>query len=486
MNLSKSKYTRGYQCLKMLWLDENHPEEAKEIDNSQVFDTGHEVGELAKNLFGEYTDIEFNKDLNKMISDTKKSLDKGNKVITEASFKYENNFCSVDILINNKDSVEVYEVKSSTSLHSIYLEDISYQVYILKSLGYNVVKSCVVYLNNKYKYKDKLDIKKLFVIDDVTDYILSNQDNIKKHLDEINKLTDKEPKIDIGIQCMNPYECPYFEYCTKSLERPNIFDIKRLNFKKKLEYYKDNIITFKDIIDNEIDDRSIEQAEHELYKNISDKIEKDKIKSFLDTLSYPLYFLDFETYQDAIPKFNGTTPYEQIPFQYSLHIMDEKGNVIHKEFLADGINDPRRSLAENLIKDIPDNVCVLAYNMSFEKGVIKRLSDNYKDLSNHLLKIRDNIKDLMIPFYNRNYYTRDMKGSYSIKYVLPALFPDDPSLNYANLPLIHKGDQASNAYKNLINQTKEEQKETRNGLLVYCELDTYAMVKIYQKLKEIL
>ena len=186
-----------------------------------------------------------------------------------------------------------------------------------------------------------------------------------------------------------------------------------------------------------------------------------------------------------IPLYNYVSPYEQIPFQYSLHILYEDGKLVHKEFLAEPDIDPRESLAKQLIEDIPRDVCSVAYNMSFEKNVIKKLAEVYPDLREHLLNIRDNMKDLMIPFYKRWYYMKEMEGSYSIKYVLPALFPNDPSLNYKNLPLVHKGDEASNTYKDLGNHTKEEQETIRHGLLVYCELDTFAMVKIYEKIIEV-
>ena len=148
--------------------------------------------------------------------------------------------------------------------------------------------------------------------------------------------------------------------------------------------------------------------------------------------------------------------------------------------------DPRRSLAESLVEDIPLDVCTLAYNMSFEKNVIKSLALEFPDLRDHLLNIHEHIKDLMIPFYNREYYTKAMQGSYSIKYVLPALFPDDPSLNYHNLEEVHNGTEAMNAYATMGELSKEEQEKLRENLLKYCGLDTYAMVKIYDKLKEII
>ena len=216
-----------------------------------------------------------------------------------------------------------------------------------------------------------------------------------------------------------------------------------------------------------------------------DYIDKNNIKKFLNTLSYPLYFLDFETFQMSIPKYDGVKPYMQIPFQYSLHYYDVDNNLNHKEFLAQADIDPRRKLAEQLVKDIPKNVCVLAYNMSFEKTVIKNLASLYPDLSKSLMNIYDNIKDLMIPFKSRDYYTKNMHGSYSIKYVLPALFPDDPSLDYHNLELVHNGSEAMDIYANLGKKSKEEQSIIRKNLLKYCYLDTYAMVKIYDKLIEI-
>ena len=206
----------------------------------------------------------------------------------------------------------------------------------------------------------------------------------------------------------------------------------------------------------------------------------------MSTLEYPLYFLDFETYQEAIPQYDGVSPYMQIPFQYSLHVKkSEKSPLEHYEFLAKAGIDPRRSLAESLVNDIPKDVCTIAYNMSFEKTVIKHLSELYPDLSEHLLNIRDNMKDLMIPFKNREYYNKDMQGSYSIKYVLPALFKDDPSLDYHNLDQIHNGSEAMNSFRAMENMDEKELADTRENLLKYCGLDTYAMVKIYDKLKEV-
>ena len=487
MNLSKSSYCNAIQCNKMLWLYKNYPEEAAEIDNKQILDNGTEVGILAKNLFGPHIDIEFNKDLNQMIKDTSLALNKKNIIITEASFNYNNNFCSVDILKKEQDNYEIYEVKSSTEVKDIYLHDVSYQYYVLTKLNLNVTKAAIVHINSNYIRGKSLELDKLFNIVDVTDIVISKQKEIESKIKEINTYMQQKsiPKDDIGIHCVTPYTCPFFTFCTKQLPKDNVFNIRRMPNKTKFKLYHEGNYSYDKLLTTDLDWKYIEQIEYELY-NKDPKINKLAIKEFLNTLSYPLYYLDFETYQQSIPEYPGIKPYQQIPFQYSLHYQEsEKSPLEHKEYLSEANIDPRRTLAESLVKDIPINVCTLAYNMMFEKMVIKNLAKDFPDLKDHLMNIHDNMKDLMIPFKNRDYYTKEMQGSYSIKYVLPALFPNDPSLDYHNLEGVHNGSEAMSTYANLGNLSKEEQQIVRNNLLKYCELDTYAMVKIHKKLKEV-
>ena len=487
MKLSKSRYCEGITCIKKLWLSINKPEEKEEL-NEAVFETGTKVGELAKNLYGKFIDIEFNNNLSKMIDDTKKELDKdGDVIITEASFDYNDNFCSVDILRRINGKYEINEVKSSTHVNDIYLDDISYQYYILTNLGYDVDKCNIVILNSNYVRHGELELDKLFKIVDVTDIVLDKQKYVEQSIKYINNnMEGDEPEVLIDTCCKEPYDCPFFSYCTRKLDKPNVFDLAGIYFSKKCDLYKRKITKYEDLLKEKLNSKCIEQIEYEL-NDLGDKINIDNIKEFMNSLNYPLYFLDFETYQEAIPSYDGINPYMQIPFQYSLHVKKDIDSPLeHYEFLAEAGIDPRRSLAEALVRDIPIDVCSIAYNMRFERTVIKNLAELYPDLSEHLLNIRDNMKDLMIPFKDRDYYNKAMQGSYSIKYVLPALFPDDPDLNYHNLPLIHKGDEASNAYATLAEKSKEEQESIRHGLLVYCELDTYAMVKIWEKLQEVL
>ena len=314
----------------------------------------------------------------------------------------------------------------------------------------------------------------------------TKQEEVATNIKAVNEYMQatEEPPCDLSINCNKPYPCPYFKYCTKNLPDNNIFKIAKMSFNDKVKFYRKGIITLEQLLNENIKEEYKTQIKFELY-NLEDYYNKENINKFLNTLSFPLYFLDFETCQEAIPSINGCYPYKQIPFQYSLHIMNSDGELKHREFLADGRRDPRKQLAEKLIKDIPMNRCVLAYNMSFEKSVIKYLAECFPEYSEHLMNIHDNIKDLIVPFKGMDYYSKEMHGSFSIKHVLPSLFPNDPSLNYTNLDMVHNGSEAANSYLLLQTLKNEEYEELRKNMLKYCELDTYAMVKIYQKLKNL-
>lgn len=491
--LSKSRYCKCVQCQKILWLKKYRPEYAVQTAKDSVLENGSKVGELAKGLFGKYEDVEYNEDLNVMIEKTQEFLKNKPNIITEASFNYDNNFCSVDILKNNIDGVEIYEVKSSTEVHDIYLDDAAYQYYVLSNLGLKVDRVCIVYINNQYIREEELEIDKLFNIEDITDIAKSKQEEIKSNIESLNKYMkehdeNNEPSTDIGLKCLNPYDCEFWEYCTRNLPKPNVFDIAGgMRKDKKFEKYYQGKISFEDLQYEDLNPKYLEQIDFEL-SNLEPKIDKEAIKEIMDSLKYPLYFIDYETYQLAIPEFKGTKPYQQLPFQYSLHIIKEKGAPIeHKEFLAEvGDKDFIRHFAESMIKDMPENGSIIIYNKSFEPARNNEIAKMYPDLKDEMDRINSNMVDFLEPFKQRKYYTKEMHGSASIKAVLPALYPDDPELDYHNLPVVHNGGEASEAFLNLKEKSKEEQEKIRHGLLVYCELDTYAMVKIWEKFREII
>lgn len=486
--LSKSKYCNAVQCPKMLWLHKNKPEEFdNSVLNQSVLENGNQVGDLAMGLFGDFTEVPFG-DLSEMLNDTRKLIDEGIPVVTEASFSLDGLFCSVDILKNKGNNhIEIYEVKSSTDLKDIYIHDAAYQQYVLTGLGYKVDNVSVVHINPCYERHGEINLNELFIIRDVKLQTDAFQSGIRDFLPELELIMSSscEPDMEVGCHCNRPYKCGYFDYCTGRLSHPNIFDINRMKFDTKVKLFNEGKCYFDELIKcKEIKGNQRLQVESHLTGK--SEINKKEIGGSLSSFSFPLYFLDFETFQEAIPPFDFTTPYEQIPFQYSLHWLESAdGELKHTEFLAEVGKDPRRALAEKLCADIPIDVCTTAYNMSFEKNVIRKLAEIYPDLSYHLMNIHDNIQDLMIPFSKKYYYLPEMQGSYSIKYVLPALYPDDPSLDYHNLEGIQKGDQASNAFKAMKTMSPEEVSETRKNLLAYCKLDTFAMVKVWKKLRDI-
>lgn len=490
MYLSKSRYCAAVQCPKILWLKTNKPEEFDDsVMNEAVLKTGSEVGDLAMGLFGDFVEVPFSRNLQEMIDETDRLMQEAVPIIAEASFSYNGAFCSVDILKNLGDNnVELYEVKSATSVHEIYYHDVAYQCYVLSKLGYTVTRACVVHINNEYERHGELDIQQLFTIVDVTseaDDLYSDVEDRLAMIENYMKQTD-DPDQEIGLQCFDPYECGFFGYCTRELPKPNIFDIASLRKKKKIECLCRGIVSFEDILDHKpIDSKYLKQVEFEI-KDLPAEIHKDGIKRFLDTLSYPLYFLDFETFMPAVPLYDNSHPYEQITFQYSLHYIEEEGGELkHKEYLAYPGEDPRRGLAEQLCRDIPMNVCTIAYNRGFERGRIKGMARVYPDLADHLMNIHDNIVDLMVPFQSKDYYCKAMQGSYSIKYVLPALFPDDPALDYHNLEGVQNGGEAMDTFARMAQMEPDEIEEWREHLLRYCELDTFAMVKVWEKLIEV-
>lgn len=489
LHLSKSKYCNAVQCPKMLWMQMNRPELFDDaVMNQTVLDNGSEVGDLAMGLFGEYVEVPFDNDLGKMIKKTEELLEAGTPTICEASFIYEGLFCSVDILRNlGGNRFELYEVKSSTSVHDIYYHDVAFQYFVLTKLGYEVTKACLVHVNKEYIRHGELDIQELFRINDITDDVRARFAEVNSNLDFFSRYLDTvdEPERLLGEYCFKPYPCGFYKYCSKELPQPNVFQLAGIHLSKKMEFYREGRVSF-DALSNDknINGKCMLQIEHEI-NDLPPLIDRRSITAFMRGLSYPIYFLDFESFQPAIPLYENSKPFEQIVFQYSLHYIEQEGGSLHhKEYLAEPGEDPRRGLAEQLCSDIPKDVCVTAYNMGFEKGRIKGLAQLYPDLADHLMNIHDHIVDLMIPFRNKDYYCKAMQGSYSIKYVLPALFPDDPALDYHNLEGIHHGGEASAAFSNMQYMPPDQLKKTRHNLLKYCELDTYAMVKVWEKLKE--
>ncbi len=488
MTLSKSQYIRGLQCLKSLWLYRYKPQLRDEPDSQaeSLFETGYQVGDLAKELFPNGVEIEFNSDdFDGMIEKTKELISDGEEVIYEATFKEDGIFAMADILVKNGDAWDIYEVKASTQVKEYHIYDASIQWYAL-SKAINLNRAYIVHINNSYVRNGKLDIKELFTMVDITDIVAQVQELIPSDLAEMREVldTDTPPNIEIGKHCLEPFECDFKTHCWQHIpEKNSVFDLSYANG-KQWELYDQGILRIEDIPDDfHLGKNAKLQLKHHKSREI--KIDKPKIKEFLKSISYPINFLDFETFQEAIPRFDNQRHYEQIPFQYSLHILHKEGTLEHKEFLADENSDPRRALAEQMLREITPTGSIVAYNQSFEITQIKNLASSLPDLEDELLALTDRFVDLAYPFQKKHYYHPDFNGKYSIKVVLPALFPNDDELDYQKLRTIQSGSDAMSTFAKLhLLKDKALSDDIRRDLSAYCRLDTLAMVRIWEKLQK--
>ncbi len=512
-SLSKSRYTKACQCMKALWMSVNKPEEATVDPGVEArFAEGNAIGDLAMGLFGDFVEVTAHTpdgrlDLAAMIERTRVEMERGTEVICEASFSYRDNgnsnYCAVDILRRQGDGWAIYEVKSSTShvgdeindpkKFVKYATDIAYQKWVLQHCGVKVTGTYLVTLNSDYVRLGGIDIKALFNILNLEELVANELAKVPAFASSAHKTLANvnEPGVSIGVHCTKPYECAFWKYCTRQAgldlenDKTTVFDLYRLNAAKKFEHFNAGRITLEQLRGEKLN--VIQRMQVDCTLNGSEYINKAGIKDFLDKITYPLYFLDFESMQPTLPSWDGTRPYMQVCFQYSLHYIEHEGGELkHKAFLApsDG-SDPRRALAEALCRDIPKDVCTMAYNDPFEKTRIKEMAEAFPDLAQHLYNIRDNIIDLLIPFREGHCYTPAMGGSFSIKSVLPALFPNDDELNYHNLnPLVQNGGHAMTIFPTIKDMPVEKAAEARRALLDYCHLDTLAMVRVWEKLKE--
>jgi len=493
--LSKTLYTKGLQCQKALWLKKYKKEVLSPPDAKTMarFKEGSVVGELACDLFPGGREIPFKgTTFSQKIALTQEWLDEGLSDIYEATFDYNGVLVMVDMFHKKDDgSFAIYEVKSSTKAKDIYKHDASIQYYVLNGLGYDISDVYLTLLNTDYIRGDELDLEQLFTHVKVTDEVLALQCDIPSILGSFkDMLTDSEnePDVDIGWHCKHPYDCDALDYCWKQQRKIpdySVFNIFQLNKNaKSLQLYKQGVAAIEDIPDD-MKLTDIQQFKVDLWKAQKAVINKDAISGFVDSISYPIYHFDFETLGPAIPSFKGMKPYGKFPFQYSLHIEQEDGSLEHKEYLASPGQDPREVVARRMTEDIPKGACVMAFNISFEKGIIRTMADNCPLYADHLMNIHDNFIDLATPFQDGDYWVPEMQGHYGLKYVLPAIVPE-MNKAYGDLDGVHDGNDAMKMFIELGEETDIDKiARTKTALLEYCKLDTYAMVKILERLRQI-
>jgi len=483
--LTKSNYLLGLQCPKLLWITKNEKEKIPEPDfvAKHNFESGDIIGVLATKVFEGGTDLSgfgFGENL----EGTKEAL-MLRKPIFEAGILKDDLFSRGDILFPvGINEWNIIEVKSATQVKEINIHDVSFQKYVYEKAGLKIRKCFLMHVNNQYVRNGEIEPKEFFVQADITEKVLEFSEGIGRRIENMLKIikSGKEPKCSIGIYCADPYNCPLKESCWKDVPEGSVFEFYRMFKSKCFELHDGGIVCLNEVPEDiKLNDK--QKIQRGLAFDGGKHIDKLGIKNFLNKLEYPIYYLDFETINPAVPKFDGMKPYQRIPFQFSLHVQEKEGGELkHVSFLAEGMSDPRPKFMQALKDNLGEKGSVLVYNQSFEKGVMNESSDALHEFKEwYLENILPRIKDLWDVFKDFSYYDPKQKGSTSIKYVLPVL----SDLKYEDLD-IGNGMLASLEYERVTYGEVEEEDRAKvmAALEKYCELDTLAEVEIVKELWE--
>ena len=424
-----------------------------------------------------YEDTIYENDLKSLFKD----LLEGDKYSFDLEFNYDILYTKLDLIRKNNDELDLIIVADSTAVRKSFIYKMSFSRYVLLVLGYKVNKCYVWHINKRYVLDETLSVDDICIKEDITNDVEKSSYNIHKQIENIKKSISFNNKVSIGEFCYKFKECHLLPSCMSHIPRHSLFTLSRLSRRDKFSLYKKKIISFEDLENYPLlKDSQKLQINSQLYnKNI---VNKAKITEFLEEMTFPIYYIDFEAYQEPIPRFNGFKSYEQVPFSYSIHIEYENGEIEHKEFISNIDENPKESLAIAINEVIKDEGTYIAYNIDFEKYVLMQLSLYNEELNEKVQRINERFKDLATVFKNYDYYLPSMEGSHSIKKVLPAIFPDDE--NYSGLNLVRSGYDAMNSYLLLKNEkSKKKKEEIITALKAYCEMDTFSMIRIIKHLR---
>ena len=481
-NLSKSRLISAWQCPKRLYLEKFRPELAEVTDSMEaLFATGHEVGDVAKRLYGttESVEIPFNRKISLMVAETKKLLASGARFpIFEATFEYDDVVVRADVLTPAGEGWRLIEVKASTSLKDYHILDCAIQEWVLRNAGMSLTSIRLAHVNNQFVYQGDGNYNGLLVEHDLTEEVKSVDPRVEDLVAHAREaISNGVPDVPVGAQCSKPYDCTFQNHCWPGAAEYPIAGLK--GSKAKLgQYVADGYCDIRDVPADEITADTQMRIHHVTCEGVPEVL--DGASRILAGLAYPRYYLDFETISPAVPFWAGTRPYQAVPVQWSCHIDDGSGDgsfesMRHEEFLDLSGKPPMRALAESLIDCLDDSGPVLMYT-NYEEQVIRTLADMFPDLRRDLLKIVDRLFDLH-PVVKDHYYHPDMLGSWSIKAVLPTV---NPEMDYKKLEGIQEGTAASNGFLEAINPETDmvRKLELEEQLRRYCRFDTEAMVEI--------
>jgi hypothetical protein len=481
--LSKSRYLSGLQCPKYLWLQVNQPDSIPERDaqTQYIFDQGQLVEQLARKLFPDSIEVPF-EDFMGNIRATKRLL-KERQTLFQAGVMADNQYSRLDVLRPDENGKwDIIEIKSSTRVKDENIDDVSFQKHCCEKQGLVISRCYLMHINSQYVRQGEIEPARLFAMDDITEAVSKAQVGIEDRIKAMQEVLGSSlcPSTRVGLHCREPYECPVTE-CRDALPENNILYLYR-GGKKSFDLLYRGILQLRNIPD---DIKLTEPQTVQKWCDINSCafLEKVSIQAFLKTLKYPVYYLDFETLNTAIPLFDGIRPYQQVPFQFSLHIIDKPGSMPwHFSYLANSPADPRPQFLVELQRVSGTKGSIVVYNQAFEEGILRELGKAYPEYKEWTDSVCSRLVDLLLPFRNFYYYHPDQKGSASIKSVLPAL----TGQGYDELD-IHEGETASLTYLAMTygNMPAIEKDKTRTNLEIYCRRDTEGMIWIMDKLREI-
>jgi hypothetical protein len=461
--LSKSRYMQGLSCPRQLWVAVHEPDRIPETDASTqaAFDIGHAVGEVAKRRHPNGVEIDRGSGATGV---TRREMIR-RVPLFEASFSHGSCYCKTDILVPvDEEEWDLVEVKASTTVKEEHLLDVAFQRFVVEGAGVKVRRCHVMYLNNEYALDGEVDLSLLFEMEDVTEQL--DLGAVPVNVEELLKVLDgHEPRTTLGVDCVEPRSCPFClppnELLWLSYFGKRAWPLLQQGITKLVDLPHDVLLTDK------------QKLQKKVHKSRKPHVDGKRLGAWLRSLSYPLYILDFETFSAPVPFLTGMRPYQNIPFQFSLHTVSADGRVTHTAFLA-AEHDPRPSVVAAL-KAVGPAGTVLAHHMSFERGVIEDLASLYPAESHWLHALVARLRDSEEPFQKMMLYHPSQQGSSSLKKVYPAWTGKD----YSSLE-IQEGGTASREYYRVTytSVSDEERTRVRAALLLYCNKDTEAVVKI--------
>lgn len=486
--LSKSKLLAYRQCAKRLWLEIHRPELRADSESTQTsFEVGHQVGEIARDLYdpdgtGVLIDVQ-SSGFDAAFSKSQTLLTTPQPIF-EAGFQAEGALAFADVMLpvtsDQNSGWRMVEVKSSTSVKDYHRDDAAIQSFIAKSAGVPLFGIALAHIDSQWVYPGGGDYRGLLVEEDLTDEAFSRGAEVGAWIAEAQAVVQEpnEPNIQTGKHCEAPYECGFLGHC-QSQEPTTEYPVTWLPRiqSKDLRTLIDTRAArdLRDVPDSLLNESQLRVKQVTL--SGEPYFDAAGAARALNAHTLPAWFMDFETIQFAVPIWKSTRPYQQIPFQFSVHRLETDNTLAHKSFLDISGDDPSEAFAQALIAACEGEGPIFVYNAGFETARINELAKRFPSFADALQALNARVVDLL-PIARDYYYHPSQQGSWSIKAVLPALCPD---LSYGNLDGVQDGGMAMDAFlEALAPETSAQRKaEIQEQLLAYCALDTFAMVRLW-------